>query len=184
MPGSTDRGIIFPVKGDKITSLSGWFAQQASSVNDALDQVYSDFEEPDYPAPLSVKGADQQYIPATAWADLPNMASIDLDLPRACWVNITLGAWVVATAGDTRVSSRVTGATTLGETQLEVGGANTAWGQVIYVSSGAASNGGTSTRFVRLNAGSNKITARAYGTGNGTRMANYATLQVAPIRWA
>lgn len=184
MPGTTGRGIVFPVKGDKMAPLAGWFAQQAASVNDALDDVYSEFEVPDYPAPQSIQGATVQAVTATAWADLPNAPAITLELPRACWVTIVHGAWMASgnTAGDVRGASAVTGATTLNENQLEVGGPATAWGQVMYTT-GAGTRQQSGTRFVRLNAGVNTIKLRAYGSG-GSKNMNYSTLQVSPVRWA
>lgn len=184
MPGSTDRGIVFPVKGDIMEPLAGWFAQQAASVDDAIDDIYEEFEVPEYPDPKSIQGAVNQAVTATAWADLPNAPAISLTLPRACWVTIVHGAWMASTntSGDVRGSSSVSGATVLSESQLEVGGATTAWGQVMYTT-GVGTRQQSGTRFVRLNAGENVIKLRAYGTGGGKAM-NYSTLQVSPVRWA
>ena len=183
MPAVTSEGIVYPVVGDNMAPLAGWFAQVASTTDAAIADVRADLTEAAYPAPLSITGAAVQAVTATSWADLPNAPAITLTLPKACWVNITHGGWIVATAGDTRVSSAVSGATTLDETTLEVGGSGSAWGQVLYVA-GAVTAGGSGTRFVRLNAGVNTIKLRAYLTGGGTHQANYTTLQVAPIRWA
>lgn len=186
MPGSTSRNLIFPVIGDIMEPLAGWFAQLAASTNDAIDQVYDDFEELPYPAPQSIEGAVTQQISATAWADLPNAPAITFDLPQACWVTIVAGAWLATSAtGDVRCSVRVTGATTLGESQVEVGGTATAWGQVMY-SATPGTQQTSCTRFVRLNAGSNVINLRAYRNGGATanKAVNYSTLQVSPVRWA
>lgn len=185
MPGSTTPdAIVFPVQGDKMAPLETWFAQQAASVQTAISDLRSDLELPDLPFPLSEQGANVQGVTATAWADLPNLAAISLTLSRPCWVTITFGAWMAANAGDVRATSRVTGATTLGETQLEVGGPTNGWGQVLYTNNTTGSRQSASVRTVRLNAGTNTITARAYRTGSGTQQVNYATLQVAPLRWA
>ena len=188
MPSETSRGITYPVIGDAMQPLPGWFATLASTTNDAIDDVYDTLELPDYPAPQSIEGATTQPIAATAWADLPNAPAITLDLPRACWVTIVAGAWLQTSGtGDLRVSARVTGATTLGETQLQVGGPTSAWGQVMYTSSNSVgTQQNSSTRFVRLNAGSNVIQLRAYRNGGATntKSVNYSTLQVSPVRWA
>ena len=183
MPAVTSEGIVYPVVGDNMAPLAGWFAQVASTTDAAIADVRADLTETVYPAPLSIQGATVQAVTSTSWVDLPNAPAITLTLAKACWVNITVGAWLVATSGDTRASATVSGATTLDETQLEVGGPSSAWGQVLYVA-GAVTAGGSSTRFVRLNAGVNTIKLRAMRTGSGTCQVNYSTLQVAPIRWA
>lgn len=185
MPGTTTPdSIIFPVVGDQVAPLESWFAQQAASVQAAIESLRSEVALPELPFPKSSQGANMQAITATAWSDLPNLPAIDFTLERACWVTITLGAWLNAPAAEVRASARVTGATTLGETQLEVGGTTTAWGQVLYSNNTTSTRQSTSVRTVRLNAGSNTITARAYRTGSGSQYVNYSTLQVAPIRWA
>lgn len=184
MPGTTGEGIVFPVVGDVMAPLASWFAQIASTADAAVVALREELEQEPLPDPRSTKGADNQAVTATAWADLPNAPAITLELAQACWVQITHGAWMVATTGDTRASARVTGATTLSETQLEVGGTGTAWGQVLYVTGANVAVQGSGTRFVRLNAGTNTIQLRAYGSAGGTHQVNYSTLQVAPVRWA
>ena len=185
MPGSTTPdAVIFPVAGDNLAPLESWFAQLAATTQTALSNLRTEVTKPDLPFPISEQGANVQAITATAWADLPNMPSISLTLPNPCWVTITFGAWLAAAAADVRASARVTGATTLSETQLEVGGPATAWGQVLYSNNTTSTRQSSSVRTVRLNAGTNTITARAYRTGSGVQQVNYSTLQVAPIRWA
>lgn len=186
MPGTTAEGFQFPVAGDVMEPLNAWFALLASSGDTAVANLRTQLAQDPLPAPLTIKGADTQAVTATAWTDLPNAGPITLTLARACWVNIVHGAWLTSTVGDIRFSSRVTGATTLGESQVEVGGDASAWGQVGYTSGTAGITQASGTRFVRLNAGTNTIQLRAYLAGGttGTRRANYSTLQVAPIRWA
>ena len=185
MPAFTSPdNIQYPVVGDNVTPLAGLFAPLAASVQAALTSLREDAVLPELPAPKSEKGADVQGITATAWADLPNMPTINFNVERPMWVQINLGAWVVATAGTTRISLRVTGATTLGETQVEVGGDNATWGQILFSDASAVTRQCSSTKIVRLNAGSNNITVRAYRQGTGTNQSNYTTLQVSPIRWA
>lgn len=41
MPGTTSRGIVFPVVGDTLTPLETWFATLASSANSAMDSLIS-----------------------------------------------------------------------------------------------------------------------------------------------
>lgn len=186
MPGFTSpNNIQYPVVGDKLSPLNTWFATLASSTQAAITSLRNEFTLPAYPSPLSIEGATQQAVTATSWADLPNADAISLVLTRACWVQITHGAWVVAGGtANTRMSSRVTGATTLGESQLEVGGSTTAWGQVLYSDSTSGTRQSSGVRMVRLNAGTNTIRLRAYRGGSGASQVNYSTLQVSPIRWA
>lgn len=180
---TTPDNIVYPTSGDVMEPLNGWFSQQAASVQTALSAMRTQFTKPALPDPISRKGADVQTVTATGWADLPNMSSITLNLSQACWVTITFGAWVTTSGGTIRASARVSGATTLGESQLEVGGDTSAWGQVLYSDTTSATRQSNGTRMVRLNAGANTITARAYRTGSGTSQVNYSTLQVSPIRW-
>lgn len=184
MPNITPEGITYPVNGDIMSPLAPWFALVASGADTAVSDLRTELTQTPLPDPMTIKGADIQAVTATSWADLPGASAITLNLPKACWVQITHGAWMVATGGDTRASSSVSGATTLGESQLEVGGNTAAWGQVLYVTGGNVAVQGSGTRFVRLNAGTNTIKLRAYLTGTGAHQVNYATLQVAPVRWA
>lgn len=183
MPTSTSPdGIVSPIVGDNIGPLASWFQQQGASVQAALTALRAEFTLPALPAPITVVGADTQAVTATSFADLPNAAALTLVLSRPCWVQITHQARMSTTSGQVIGSSAVTGATTLSETQAEVGGPSTTWGLVMY-----ATGGGTrqqaGSRVVRLNAGTNTIRLRAYTVGAGSGM-NYAMLQVAPLRWA
>ena len=185
MPGATTPdSIVYPVTGDVMAPLNSWFAQLAASTQTAMTALRAELVEPDLPDPMSIKGNDVQAVTATAWANLPGAAAISLTLPQACWVTITVGAWIVATQGHTRASASVTGATTLAETQLEVGGSSSAWGQVLYTDTTSATRQSSGVRTVRLNAGANSIQLRAYRGGTGVNQVNYSTLQVAPLRWA
>lgn len=185
MPTSTTPdGIVAPANSDPIGPLHTWFQQLATSVQTALTAMRTEFAQTPLPAPISIRGADTQVVAAAAWADLPNAPAITLELPKACWVEITVGAWVAATGGDTRASASVAGATVLGETQLEVGGSTSSWGQVMYATGGSTRQQ-VSTRVVRLNPGTNTIRIRAYQSAGGSgKVVNYSTMQVTPIRWA
>jgi hypothetical protein len=184
MPANTSPdNIVYPVAGDVVVPLRGWFSTLASSVQAALTDLRADAVKPVVPNPINIVGNPVQAVTATGWADLPGIGAATLVLSSAAWVQITVGAWVVATGGSTRVSANVTGATTLGETQLEVGGVTTGWGQVLYADNTTGSRQASATRIVRLNAGSNTIRVRAYQSGTGSNSSNYTTLTVAPLYW-
>lgn len=165
--------------------LQGKFAALASAVQAALTSIRSEAVQPALPAPKSEKGNDVQAVTSTSWADLPNSPDIQFNASAPMWVEISLGAWMVAPGtSNIRASVRVSGATTLTETQIEVGGDNAVWGQVLYADSTTGTRQCSSTKIVRLNAGLNTIAVRAYKGGTGTTQVNYSSLQVAPLRWA
>ena len=185
MPATTTPdGIPYPVVGDKVGPLEKLFESLASGVQTALTNLRNETVAVPIPDPISIVGASIQAVSETAFADLPGITAIGLTLPAPAWVRIDLGSWVVSTAGDTRVSVRVTGATTLSETQLEVGGPTGGWGQVIYAAASPSTRQQSVSRIVRMNAGTNNVAVRAYRTGSGNHNANYTTLQVTPLRWA
>lgn len=184
MPANTTPdNIPYPVAGDVIVPLRTWFANLASGTQTAISNLRTELAVPALPAPISGQGNDQQAVTASSWADLPGFTAITLTTSRPVWVTINIGAWLVSLGGSVRVSARVTGATTLGETQLEVGGPTTAWGQVLYLAANAMAGSTTATRTVRLNAGTNTIQMRAYRETTAENRCNYSTLQVSPIRW-
>ncbi len=185
MPAFTSPdNIQYPVAGDVMNPLQSKFASLATSTQAAITALRTAAVKPALPAPKSEKGADVQAVTATSWADLPNSPDIQFNVSEAMWVQIVLGAWITASGGTTRCSVRVSGATTLSETQVEVGGDNAVWGQVLYADNTTGSRQCSATRIVRLNAGLNTISVRAYQTGAGTNQVNYSSLQVAPLRWA
>lgn len=183
MPGTTAEGIQFPVIGDKMAPLASWFATLASTADQAIARLRTEVAVAPLPAVLSGTGGDVVNLTATAWADLPSFPALKLTLSKPAWVQITHSAWMASNGGsESRASSRVTGATTLGESQVEVGGTASAWGVALLASGTMGQQ--SATRLVRLNAGENTVSMRAYGSGSGVRQVNYAALQVAPIRWA
>jgi hypothetical protein len=185
MPAFTSPdNIQYPVAGDVMNPLQTKFASLATSVQAALTSLRAAAVQPELPAPKSEKGNDVQAVTATSWADLPNSPDIQFNASAPMWVEISLGAWMVANGGTTRCSVRVSGATTLTETQIEVGGDNAVWGQVLYADNTTGTRQCSSTKIIRLNAGLNTIAVRAYQTGAGTNQVNYSSLQVAPLRWA
>lgn len=185
MPATTSPdNIPYPTQTDKLNPLRTWFSTLASATQAAITALREEAVLPELPAPISVKGNNVQAVTATSWADLPNFPSTVLNLDNPCWVQITVGAWLVANGGDTRVSAAVSGATTLGESQMEVGGDTASWGQVLYAASATGTRQQTGSRIVRLNAGANTIKVRAYKNGGSANNSNYTTLQIAPLRWA
>lgn len=185
MPASTTPdSIVYPVVTDRMGPVEKLFEALASSVQTAITNLRKETVDKPLPAPVSQIGRDVISVSATTWSDLPNISTVSLNLSAPAWVSIDVGSWVIATSGDTRVSARVTGATTLSETQMEVGGATTCWGQVIYAAGSPSTRQQNSHRVVRLNAGNNVIAVRAYKSGGGSHNSNYTTLQVTPIRWA
>lgn len=183
MATTSPDNIVYPAGSDKLNPLKTWLAQLASSVQAAITSLREDAVLPPLPDPITVKGADTQEIASTSWDDMPNMDSTVLNLDRPCWVSIDIGGWVRASVGFTDVSARVTGATTLSETQVEVGGDNSSWGQVMHAAP-SETRQQSSHRTVRLNAGANTITVRARRNGAGTNTVRFTTLQVSPLRWA
>lgn len=184
MPSATPNGIAFPVVGDEMSPLATWFAGLAGTTDNAIEALRTELLAAPLPNPLSQLGAPQQLVTSSSWADVPNISAVTLTLDQACWVTISIGAWLFTTAGDIRVSAAVSGATTLGETQLEVGGAGYAWGQVLFADTSTATRQQSGLRTVRMNAGTNTIKLRAYRSGAGTSACNYSTIQVSPVRWA
>lgn len=189
MPATTSPdNLRYPVGADNVSPLRTWFANLAADVQAALTAIRQDAVTPKLPVPQSVLGAATQNLPASAsWQDLPGIQPITLELSAPAWVAIDVSAWIVSTVGDGRISARVTGATTLGETQVQVGGDDGYWGQTIFTAPTDVTRSGNSHRVVRLNQGTNVITVRAYNYGgSGTRVshARNTGLQVTPLHWA
>lgn len=185
MPGTTTPdGIQYPVVGDKMGKLAPWFASLASSVQTAITALRAEAVKPVVPAPKSALFNGNVTVTATSWANLPSIPAVTLTLEKPCWVLITHGGRLLAGTGAIVFSSNVSGATTLGETQLEVGGTAGGFGQVPYGDGSTSTRQSSGTRVVRLNAGTNTIRARGYRVGSGTQQVNYPTIQVAPLYWA
>lgn len=115
-------------------------------------------------------------ITATTWDDIPGCA-VSLNFTHDCWVDVAFFAWIGMNGGtELRVSFAVSGATIIGEVSN--------WGSNIYVSSnditGTAQRSGG--RSVRVNAGWNTFTLRAYQAGGGTKQVNYPSMNITPIR--
>jgi len=140
------------------------------------------------PEPFSLaRTADVNAITSTSvFGQVVSGMSTNIVVPagRALWVTITFGAWVTATAGETRAGIRLSGATVL-EPQDGITG-STSWGQTLYAS--ASDGSGTfqqsMTKTVKLLAGTTTIEARAYQAGGGTHQVNYPVIDVIPQRWA
>lgn len=125
----------------------------------------------------------------TAWGQSISGMQFTFNAPAPMWVQITLGAWVTATAGDTRAGIDISGATVLAPSQDQLG-SSASWGQTLYLNSnvgGAGTNVSSQlscTKTVKLNAGNNVIAVKAYQSGGGTHQVNYPILQVTPLYYA
>lgn len=131
------------------------------------------------PDPQQVNSPSQISITSTTPVDVPGLDTIVIDAPEAMWVDLRFKAWMVASAGETRASIVLTGATASGWPLVQH--ANT-----LYVS--AADSAVTAPRMVaqafKLNAGVTTIKAQAYYSTTGTHQVSYPVLEVVPLRWA
>lgn len=130
------------------------------------------------PEPVTAIATGSQTITATAFAGLPiSPVAVTLTLDAACWVDLDLGAWVVASASDVRVGIAVSGAT------VSVPSAPT-WGAVA-IASAAASTPIRPRKTLRLEAGVNTVAVQAYrSAATGAQTVSYPVLTATPLRWA
>lgn len=145
------------------------------------------------PAPVlpammtATRSADTNNITATAvWGQTVPFTGNTLVVPAglSLLALVTSGAWLVATAGETRAGVQVSGATTIAAAVDQNG--QSAWGQTLYVSNadiGAGTAQATLQRTVVLAAGTNTFTLVAYQSSGGTHQVNYPTLEVTPLRY-
>lgn len=117
-------------------------------------------------------------VTSTAWANLANIGSINVTVPRACWVTIDLGAWVQGSGGDVRCGVALSGATTLDPHNGQFGDA--AWGSVLWSQNTYQQR--SATKVVKINAGTTTFRMRAYRV-SGTVSVNYAHFTVTPMRF-
>ena len=181
MGNTSPDNIVYPDAIDRVGDVQPDFVAMAASVQAAFTDLRADVnaELNDFynmPTPVTRVGADVQAISATSWANIPNISSISFNFSRPCWVELTLGAWVVASAGEIRAGINVTGATVQAPNQP-------AWGNTIYqtpgITSGTASQ--QCTKMILCAAGTTTFTAQAYQAGGGTKRMNYAMLQASPM---
>lgn len=144
-------------------NLSGWSSWRFLSRSAAL------------PDPTLLTYGAAIGIPATSWADLPNLAQISLTLPYDAIVEVEFGVWLIA-PGTTNVRA---GISHNGATPDNLFGGT--WGSVPYTSAG---NGHYQINVKnRLAAGVHTFRPRAYSS-SGTGGCNYPVFRVTVIRWA
>lgn len=143
---------------------------------------------PPLPDPVSpTRSADVNSITnTTSFAQGVGGVTTDIVVPsgRQLWVQINFGAWLTATAGETRAGVLLSGATVLDPQDGQNG--QTTWGQTLYASAsdGTGTFQNSMSKVVKLNAGTTAITLRAYQSGGGTHQVNYPVMEVIPLRWA
>lgn len=133
------------------------------------------------PEPQTVTYSNTQAITAASWTAIPNLPTVTLILPYACWITLQVSAWTSAASGDVRMGASVSGATTLIPNEMTPGGV-AHWG-VTAINAGVTVQT-NAIRTVKLNAGTNIITGSAYRTGAGAVNTNYPVLSVIAVRWA
>ena len=134
------------------------------------------------PALQTVSNNINETITATAWTGLPTPVSISLTLAAPAIVQVSLGGWLTASAGDTRCGVALSGATV--QDALTVDGAAASWGATLYKATGGSSTEQQSfTRLYQCNAGTTVFDVQAYQSGGGTHQVNNPVLQVLPVRY-
>jgi len=131
------------------------------------------------PDPIIYSTGTANTVSASSWANLATRVKIDIVLDYDCWVDIEAGAWVVG--ADTRVSTNITGATTMGTTPGSSAGLQ-GWGQIIIMASSGTVRL-SHFRTEKLLAGTTTIEIQAYRYGSNGNC-NYPVLKVLPLRWA
>lgn len=136
------------------------------------------------------RSADTTSVTSTAtWGQTVAGDPATITTDRPLWVLVTFGAWLIASAGETRAGIRLSGATACEphEAQPEFGAAETLWGMTHYVS--AADSGGSGSvqrsaqRVYRLNPGTTNFAPVCYMATAGTHNVNYSVLEVSPIAY-
>ena len=146
-------------------------------------EVHGRFRQANLPESITVWGDTSNNIAATTWTNLPgtNVTEI-LTVPYPCWVEVTFGAALVLDPGDdVRVGVLLTLDTTQNPDQPS-------WGAVLWGSNSVSNGGriidsGTSSKIVKINAGSTRFTMRAY-KASGSPDVNYPIMTLTPLRWA
>lgn len=182
MGNTSPDAVTYPDIVDRVGQVQSHLATMAASVQTAITglRAEKDADIADvYGVPPSVvsNGGAPQAISATSFAPVPGINPITISFARPALVIVTLGAWLVSSTGDLRVGIQLSGATSQAPNVPN-------WGQVMYLAAaGSISNQTSCQKVVQVNAGSTTFTPVAYQQSGGTKQCNYATLQVAPVRW-
>lgn len=182
MGNTSPDAIFFPDAVDRVGQIQPHFSTHAASVQAAISGLRTEKDDDIadvYGVPPSVvsNGPGPNGISAGSFTAVPSVNPITISFARPALVIVTLGAWLLASVGDIRCGIQLSGATSQVPNVPN-------WGQVMYLANaGSISNQVTCQKIVQVNAGSTTFTAMAYQSGGGVKQVNYATLQVAPIRW-
>jgi hypothetical protein len=144
---------------------------------------------PPLPAPIRYADGAVHTVAATAWGTtLPGTTPQSMTVAAPLWVLVTFGAWLVASAGETRAGVSLGGATVVSPPSFQQGGqvGSGAWGQTLLTAvadSGTASAQRSQQRMYLLAPGTTTFTIEAYLATAGTHNANYPVLEVIPIAY-
>jgi hypothetical protein len=138
------------------------------------------------PAPVRYAPGNVNTIAATSWGTIvPSTAAQTMTVTQPTWVLVTFGAWIVASAGETRAGITLSGATTIATPPTQQDGliGSGAWGQTLYISStdGTSSAQRSSQRLYLLGVGTTTFTIEAYLATAGTHQVNYPVLEIIPL---
>jgi hypothetical protein len=139
------------------------------------------------PAAVRYAPGNVNTIAATSWGTIvPSTTPQSITVSQPTWVLVTFGAWMQASAGETRAGISLSGATTLSPPNYQQDGVigSGAWGQTLYmaVSDIAAGSGQRSSqRVYLLNPGTTTFTMEAYMATAGAHAVNYPVLEIIPL---
>lgn len=180
MGNTSPDGIVYPDAIDRVGDIQPDFVTMAASIQAAFTDLRSDINQElndfyNMPTPITRVGDPVRAISATSWANVPGLSSISFNFSRPAWVQVSLGAWVVASAGEMRAGINVTGATTQAPNEPN-------WGNTIYQSFDNANTVSQQVHKILLcGAGTTTFTAQAYQSGGGTKQFNYSMMVAAPL---
>lgn len=118
-----------------------------------------------------------QEVVATAWADMPGIAVLNVDTPSPLVVEVNYAGWLTAPTG---ASSHVRGSVALGGATTQA----MQWGQRLMASGDDKRQVVSNSFHAILNPGVTSFTYQAYKSGSATATLEYAYMEVVPVRWA
>ena len=139
------------------------------------------------PAAVRYAPGTQHTVAATSWGTmLPGTVAQSITVSQPTWVMVTFGAWLQASAGETRAGVSLGGATVVSPPNTQQDGlvGSGAWGQTLIVQTadvGATSGQRTQQRVYLLGVGTTTFTIEAYLATAGTHQVNYPTLEIVPL---
>jgi hypothetical protein len=138
------------------------------------------------PAAVRYAPGNVNTVAATAWGTtLPGTVAQSITVSQPTWVLVTLGAWMVASAGETRAGVSLGGATVVTPPNYQQDGVvgSGAWGQtiVVYANDFNGSAQRSQQRAYLLAPGTTTFTIEAYLATAGTHQVNYPVLEILPL---